>query len=207
MSEQTPRGNFNDKRAIANALERTAMDRFDRRILELFHSCPACDVLDLGCAEGLRSAEFAKARPTAQVVGLDLADDELQASWERIQLPNLRFISSDARELPFADGRFQLVTAIESLEHFDEPHAVMREIRRVCRGHLVASVPREPIWRALNAARGRHRAGRPLREWGDTPGHVNHWSRRQFKTFLREHGTVVALNSRLPWTVAKVRLF
>jgi hypothetical protein len=46
---------------------------------------------------------------------------------------------------------------------------------RCAERHLLVSVPREPLWRMLNMARGAY--------WpalGNTPGHLNHWSRRSF---------------------------
>ena len=44
---------------------------------------------------------------------------------------------------------------------------------------LLVSVPREPLWRGLNLARGSY-----LRELGNTPGHLNHWSKRRFASLL-----------------------
>jgi hypothetical protein len=62
-------------------------------------------------------------------------------------------------------------------------------------------VPREPLWRALNLARGAY-----VRDLGDTPGHVNHWSRRAFTALLARHGEVVEARAPLPWTMLLVRV-
>ena len=56
-----------------------------------------------------------------------------------------------------------------------DPEATLAEMARVARRHLLVSVPREPLWRGLNMARGAY-----LRDLGNTPGHVNHWSKRAF---------------------------
>ena len=51
---------------------------------------------------------------------------------------------------------------------------------RVARGgHLLVSVPREPLWRGLNMARGAY-----IKDLGNTPGHLNHWSRKAFVELL-----------------------
>jgi hypothetical protein len=71
----------------------------------------------------------------------------------------------------------------------------------VARRHLLVSVPREPLWRVLNVARGAY-----LRELGNTPGHVNHWSRHGFVRLLERHGEVVEARSPFPWTMVLVRL-
>ena len=47
--------------------------------------------------------------------------------------------------------------------------------------------------------------GRYLREFGNTPGHVNHWSRRGFSRFVGGHWNVVDVASPLPWTMVRAR--
>ncbi len=59
------------------------------------------------------------------------------------------------------------MAAIETLEHVREPDAALFEMARVASNHLLVSVPREPLWRATNLARGayvrraRQHAGAP----------------------------------------------
>ncbi len=65
----------------------------------------------------------------------------------------------------------------------DAEHTVA-EMARVARGgHLLVSVPREPLWRGLNMARGAY-----IKDLGNTPGHLNHWSRKAFVELLGRHG-------------------
>ena len=76
----------------------------------------------------------------------------------------------DATALPFPDQAFDLVLAIEVLEHVPGPESALAELARVCSGTLVASVPFEPIWRAGNLARRplRRRAGATRRATSTT---------------------------------------
>jgi ubiquinone/menaquinone biosynthesis C-methylase UbiE len=104
-----------------------------------------------------------------------------------------------AEHLPFADGEFDLATAIEVLEHVPDPEHTVAEMARVARGHLLVSVPREPLWRALNVARGAY-----VKQLGNTPGHVNHWSKRSFLELLRRHGEVRQVRTPFPWTMVLV---
>jgi hypothetical protein len=60
-------------------------------------------------------------------------------------------------------------------------------------------VPREPLWRGLNLARGAY-----VQSLGNTPGHVNHWSRRGFVRLLARHGRVIEVRSPFPWTMLLV---
>jgi hypothetical protein len=87
------------------------------------------------------------------------------------------------------------------LEHVPDPQRTLAEMARVARRHLLVSVPREPLWRAINMARGAY-----LRDLGNTPGHVNHWSKRGFVSLLSRHGTVEEVRSPLPWTMLLVRV-
>ena len=52
----------------------------------------------------------------------------------------------------------------------------------------------------MNLARGAY-----VRELGNTPGHLNHWSRRAFVALLSRHGDVQAVRSPFPWTMLLVR--
>ena len=106
-----------------------------------------------------------------------------------------------AENLPFADGEFDLAAAIEVLEHVPDPEHTLAEMARCAERHLLVSVPREPLWRVLNMARGAY-----LRELGNTPGHLNHWSKRAFCRLLARHGDVVEVRSPFPWTMLLVRL-
>ena len=134
-------------------------------------------MLDVGCGEAILTHQWAVARPATRVVGFDLEDPVLRAEWEQRTAPNLEYRILRAQEpFPFADGEFALATAIEVLEHVPDPEHTVAEMARCARGgHLLVSVPREPLWRGLNMARGAY-----LKDLGNTPGHVNHWSKRSF---------------------------
>jgi hypothetical protein len=48
--------------------------------------------------------------------------------------------------------------------------------------------------------------GASLKDLGNTPGHLNHWSKRSFTQLLSRHGTVVEARSPFPWTMLLVSL-
>ncbi len=195
-----PVGNLTDKRNHANPLFRRLQARLDSAVVALAVAADDGKILDFGCGEGELSTQLAQACPARSVVGLDLDDPKLRADWARIAQPNLDFVGSSSPRLPFDDGEFEVVVAMEVLEHIPDWSGALHELRRVCRGHLIASVPREPIWRGLNMARFKY-----VRDWGNTPGHVNHWSGRGFGRAISSHAELLTRTSIFPWTLVLAR--
>ena len=177
------------------------MAGFERSLDELMRRAAPTSLLDIGCGEGVLTHQWAVELGDARVVGIDLEDPQLQAQWEERAAPNLEYQIMKAENLPFADDEFDLATAIEVLEHVPDPQHTLAEMARCTSRHLLVSVPREPLWRMLNVARGAYWS-----DLGNTPGHLNHWSRRSFVQLLSRHGTVVEVRSPFPWTMLLVRV-
>jgi 2-polyprenyl-3-methyl-5-hydroxy-6-metoxy-1,4-benzoquinol methylase len=199
-AEGTVTGNTYDKYGSTNPVVRRLMAGFERTLDELLSAAAPSSVLDVGCGEGVLTCRWAQRLAPRRVVGIDLEDPAIQAEWDRRRAPNLEYRINKAENLPFADGEFGLAAAIEVLEHVPDPEHTLAEMARVASGHLLVSVPREPLWRALNMARGAY-----LRDFGNTPGHLNHWSKRSFVKLLSRHGEVVEARSPFPWTMLLVR--
>ncbi|HEY0517243.1 MAG TPA: class I SAM-dependent methyltransferase, partial [Solirubrobacteraceae bacterium] len=174
---------------------------FERTLDELFDDAAPRSVLDVGCGEGVLVQRWAKRLGDGRVVGVDLEEESIQAGWAERQAPNLEYRVVRDPGLPFADDEFELASAIEVLEHVPDPEHTVAEMARCARSHLLVSVPREPLWRMLNIARGAYWA-----ELGNTPGHLNHWSRRSFVALLARYGDVVEVRTPFPWTMLLVRL-
>jgi 2-polyprenyl-3-methyl-5-hydroxy-6-metoxy-1,4-benzoquinol methylase len=198
---EVPTGNTFDKYGSSNPVVKRLMTGFHSALDELWGQAAPRSILDVGCGEGVLTAEWAERLGDGRIVGIDLDDPELRAEWERRSRPNLEFRVEEATSLSFADDEFDMACAIEVLEHVPEPEATLAEMARVASRHLLVSVPREPLWRGLNVARGAY-----LRDLGNTPGHVNHWSKRAFVSLLSRYGTVEEARSPFPWTMVLVRI-
>lgn len=200
-AEAVPTGNTFDKYGSTNPLVRRLMAGFEGTLAQLFAQAAPQSVLDVGCGEGVLTHQWATQLGERRIVGIDLDDEKLKAEWATRRRPNLEYRTMRAENLPFAENEFDLACAIEVLEHVPDPAHTVAEMARVARRHLLVSVPREPLWRMLNMARGAY-----LKDLGNTPGHVNHWSKRSFVRLLSQHGEVVEARSPFPWTMLLVRL-
>jgi 2-polyprenyl-3-methyl-5-hydroxy-6-metoxy-1,4-benzoquinol methylase len=194
-------GNTYDKYGSSNPLVRRMMAGFEGALQELFELADPRSLLDVGCGEGVLVQRWAQQLPERRVVGIDLEEESIQAGWAKHAAPNLQYTVMRAENLPFADDEFDVACAIEVLEHVPDPEHTLAEMARCAERHLLVSVPREPLWRALNMARGAY--------WGalgNTPGHLNHWSKRAFTVLLSRYGKVIEVRSPFPWTMLLVRL-
>jgi SAM-dependent methyltransferase len=198
---EVPTGNTFDKYGSTNPLVKRLMAGFHGTLDELWEHAAPQSVLDVGCGEGVLTAEWAERLDGGRIVGIDLDDPKLRREWEMRERPNLEFRAEEATSLSFADDEFDLATAVEVLEHVPEPEATLAEMARVAQRWLLVSVPREPLWRGLNMARGAY-----WRELGNPPGHLNHWSKRGFISLLERYGTVEEARSPFPWSMVLVRL-
>ncbi|GAC1322770.1 MAG: hypothetical protein NVSMB25_18310 [Thermoleophilaceae bacterium] len=200
-ADAVPTGNTFDKYGSTNPVVRRLMTGFHASLDELWALAAPESVLDVGCGEGVLTCEWAERLGDRRIVGIDLDDPKLRAEWETRRRRNLEYRVEEATALSFDSDEFDMACAIEVLEHVPDPLATLAEMTRVARRHLLVSVPREPLWRMLNVARGAY-----VGSLGNTPGHVNHWSKVGFKSLLTRFGTVEEMRSPFPWTMALVHV-
>ena len=158
--------------------------------------------IELGCGEGFSTQMLREMLPAA--VKLEASEYvEALVPMAAAKNPGVSISQESVYELKHRPATFDLVFLLEVLEHLDYPARALQEIRRVMKpdGRLILGVPREPIWRFLNMARGKY-----LQDYGNTPGHLNHWSRSTLVAFVNEHfGPVIELQTPLPWTIVLAR--
>jgi SAM-dependent methyltransferase len=94
-------------------------------------------ILDVGCGTGANMKEFARLGPT---IGIDSSPEALHFCRSR----GIGAVAmSPVEDLPFAEGAFDIVTALDILEHTDDDLRCLREICRVCTrsGLVLITVP------------------------------------------------------------------
>lgn len=191
-SNLTDDGEFN-KYATTNPAERWLVDNFMRTLQKAMPEARPRRILEVGVGEGHVSERAAAEHPNSWLVGIDLPHPGLSQRWSQ---RGVNGVFADVVHLPFEDAAFDLVLAIEVLEHLPDPAGALEEIARVASGSVILSVPLEPLWRIGNMVRGRY-----LSDWGNTPDHIQHWGRRSFVELVEAHLDVVAVRQPLPWTM------
>lgn len=86
-------------------------------------------ILDVGCGGGFLTNALAK--EGHQVTGIDLSLGSLRIAKDRDETKNVSFLEGDARQLPFISKSFDVVCAMDLLEHVEEPSRVIKEAARV----------------------------------------------------------------------------
>ena len=176
----------------AGGVERRLLSRFRARLLSEVGPLAPARVLDAGCGEGHVTAWLAGALPASEITGVEGRPEALEVF--RARNPGLGAVEGDLGALPFPDAQFELVLCTEVLEHLPEPARAVRELARVCSGHLFLTVPHEPYFRAGNLARGRY-----VSRLGSTPGHLSTWGRRGFLRVVAAEAEPVRWVSLFPW--------
>ena len=191
-----PAGNYYDKYRTRNPIARWLMQGFLSGFDRLSSRIPPGPVLEVGCGEGELSMRLA-ARGH-RVRGCDVSADVIDEARGRARSAGLavEFWQCDIQDLTEQDAA-PLVICCEVLEHLLDPQAGLERLALLARPWLIVSVPREPLWRAMNMARGKY-----LGQLGNTPGHLNHWGRGAFLSQLRERFDIVETASPVPWTMA-----
>ena len=150
----------------------------------------------MGCGEGELARRLA-ARGL-RVRGTDAANAVIREARRRAEAADVavEFRAAPVEELEPARDSAELIVCCEVLEHLPDADAGLATVARLANPWAIVSVPREPLWRSLNVARLKY-----LHDLGNTPGHINHWSRRAFLSLLSRHGEVAEVRSPFPWTI------
>lgn len=194
-------GNVYDKYGSANPIVKRIMQGFESALSSLVAKASPADIHEVGCGEGywvLRWHEHGIATK-----GTDFSQQVIKIARENAierGLPPELFEVRSIYDLEANRDSADLVVCCEVLEHLEQPETALQVLQQVTARHLILSVPREPLWRVLNMARGKY-----LTDWGNTPGHLQHWSGQGFVRLVSAYFQVVEVKNPLPWTMLLCR--
>lgn len=151
-------------------------------------------LLDAGCGEGYVLKRLRGIRPGLNLQGIDGDREALREA--RTAIPGVFLGHADASHLPFRAASFDMVTCLEVLEHLRDPRSAVEELERVSRRYLLLSVPNQPFFSLANLLRGQN-VGR----LGEDPGHLHHWTARQFVRLIGRRLKLVKVRYPFPWVL------
>ena len=126
-------------------------------------------ILDVACATGM---SFRFLSQYGDVRGIDISNETIRLCKTRgID----RIVQCDAMKLPFRDGSFDVILALDALEHFPDDRLAIREIRRVAKPDalVLVTVPAfQFLWSPHDVAYH----------------HFRRYTRRELGTKLKEGG-------------------
>jgi len=192
--DQIIAGNFYDKYATQNPIAKYLMHGFFASLNDLIKKANANQIHEIGCGEGNLSARLA--RQGYKVLGTDFSKDIICTAQQQWREESLKFQVASVYDLEPSIHSAPLILCCEVLEHLEEPEHALQKISELQFETLILSVPREPIWCLMNMARGKYWS-----DMGNTPGHIQNWSKHRFLNMVASYFSIQEIKSPLPWTM------
>ena len=125
-----------DKEGFAN-LPPQRNARETNRIISIFRPYARGRVLDVGCGDGSLSNGIFQLPGVTEVVGIDISDRAIRIAQSKY--PHIKYKVGQVTDLPFESNFFDVVTAIELIEHVCDTQKMFKEFSRVLKtnGYLV----------------------------------------------------------------------
>jgi 2-polyprenyl-6-hydroxyphenyl methylase/3-demethylubiquinone-9 3-methyltransferase len=120
---------FDDPVALLRAESKTKTPWIIERIKQHGLLNENTTVLDVGCGAGFLSNQLGLLK--LKVTGVDLSEDSLKVAARHDSTKCVHYQTADAYKLPFADHSFDVLTAMDFLEHVEDPAKVIQEFSRV----------------------------------------------------------------------------
>jgi 2-polyprenyl-3-methyl-5-hydroxy-6-metoxy-1,4-benzoquinol methylase len=201
IEDGIPAGNLYPKYSTQNPIARNMVNRFLNSVDGLVARVAPPDIHEVGCGEGHLISRY-----TSRNIKLTASDFSeqiitLAKSIADGQNLSVEFKVKSIYSLVAPEDMANLILCCEVFEHLEDPDLALNTIANVANPYLIASVPKEPIWRMLNMLRGKY-----LGDFGNTPGHLQHWSERKFVKFMESRFDILEVLTPFPWTLVLARV-
>ncbi|WP_069707169.1 class I SAM-dependent methyltransferase [Burkholderia seminalis] len=194
-------GNNYDKYGSTNPIVRRLMRGFDTALTDVVTQAAPSSIHEIGCGEGYWVLQWQQ--QGLQATGSDFSGRVIELARENAVARGVdpsHFSRQDVYRIEAQDVHADLVVCCEVLEHLEQPEVALHKIHALGARHVIFSVPREPVWSAMNLARGKY-----ISAFGNTPGHVQRWSKQAFIAFVSTRFDIVCVRTPLPWTMLLCR--
>ena len=187
-------GNYYDKYGSKNFIVKHIMNGYYDNFKLLILSKTFKNILDVGCGEGIITNYIKSLVNDVEIQGMDVSENIISKA--KGSFPDINFTVGSIQQIDIPSNSYDLVTACEVLEHVENPLAALEELFRVSKKYVIVSVPNEPTWRISNMIRGKY-----TMNLGNTPGHIQHWSKKHICNLVQRYGEILEIKSPFPWTM------
>ncbi len=191
---KTKGGNYFNKHKSKNPIIKYLLKKFHENIFKFIHRTRSRTLLDAGCGEGYTTEVIQKKFSKLKIKAIELDKFIVQKG---IQNKGFKIEKGDIYNIPFKNHSFDVVLASEVLEHLEYPNKAVKECKRVSRKYCIFSVPNEHLWRIANILRLSY-----LSRLGNTPGHIQNWTKKGFEKLLNKHFKHVIIKKSILWNIA-----
>jgi ubiquinone/menaquinone biosynthesis C-methylase UbiE len=117
-----------------------------RKVLGFLRSLAPESLLEVGSGRGTFLWPLVATFPELQVTAIDVSEQRASDinAVRKGGIGRLRGFLMDVCDVSFPNGSFDGVTILEVLEHLHEPEAALRQVIRIARRFVIASVPSTP---------------------------------------------------------------
>ena len=128
---------------LENAYQGAELTRRRQASFDALKPSPGDTILDIGCGNGLLTAELARAvGPSGRIVGIGPSQDMLTAAKERCrEYDRVEFVEGFANNLPLGDGRADKAVSVQVFEYIEDVQNALDDALRCLKpgGRLVIS--------------------------------------------------------------------
>lgn len=188
-------GNLYNKYASKNPAVKILMSNFFKDFDIFLESINVNNILDVGCGEGYVTNHIKEFKNGISIEGVDYSSEVVKKA--RTLNPKIKFTEGSIYGLRYGDNTFDLLVASEVLEHLEQPQNGIAELKRVSKRYCIITVPNEPFFRIANILRLKY-----LSTLGNTPGHVQNWTKKDFRQLLDDNFSNVSIKISALWQIA-----
>ena len=178
-----------------NPIKKILIKMFSNKIISILKNInDVNNIIDAGCGEGFMTYKISKEIPNVKIDGMDISETSIKIA--KKTLPNKTFYIDDITNTSISSRSYNMVLALEILEHLTSPEIALKEISRITNNYCLISVPWEPFFSIGNVLSGKN-----ISRLGNDEEHLQKWSKNDIIKLISKHFNVMDVHISFPWII------